>query len=407
MSEKDILQEKTSASLQSSDESAQQEPQPMDSGSEAMASDQVSGSEAVAEQTEEELRKQLIVELDALIERMQAVRPEYAPPPFSPQGLVNLIEQNLTRLSPEWGLALLSRVRSSISEDLLDVDTWKGVWYMLNYSLQYQTDFVKRRISGEYETDEWGLDPEMIQIMTPFLTFMYRKYWRVQTSGMENVPDEGRALLVSNHSGQLPWDAAMVGTSIYLEHPSQRMVRALYATWFPTLPFVSAMLTKMGQVLANEENGYRLLQQEQLVAVFPEGIKGVGKLYRDRYKLVRFGRGGFVRMALRTGAPMIPVSVVGAEETYISLFKVPFIARLIGFPFFPISPTWPWFGLLGFVPIPTKWYIDFVEPIPTESYGPSAANNLVLVSQLTDQVRNIVQNMLLDRLAKRRSVIFG
>jgi 1-acyl-sn-glycerol-3-phosphate acyltransferase len=159
--------------------------------------------------------------------------------------------------------------------------------------------------------------------------------------------------------------------------------------------------------LASVENGTRLLEENQLVAVYPEGIKGVGKLFRDRYRLARFGRGGFVRMALRAQAPIIPVSVVGAEETYISLHKSETIAKLIGFPFFPITPTWPLLGLLGFIPLPTKWYIDFGEPIPMDQYGPAAANNLVLVSQLTDQVRNVVQQMIYDRLGQRRSVFFG
>ena len=199
----------------------------------------------------------------------------------------------------------------------------------------------------------------------------------------------------------------MLGTAIYLDHPAQRIVRALYATWFPTLPFISPTLTKMGQALATVDNGTRLLQEGNLVAVFPEGYKGVGKLFRDRYRLARFGRGGFVKMALRTGAPIIPVSVVGAEETYISLYKSQAMARLIGFPYFPISLTFPWLGLLGFVPLPTKWYIDFGTPIDTAQYGPEAANNLVLVSQLTDQVRNIVQDMIYQRLAQRRSIFLG
>jgi 1-acyl-sn-glycerol-3-phosphate acyltransferase len=199
----------------------------------------------------------------------------------------------------------------------------------------------------------------------------------------------------------------MVGTAVYLEHPEQRLVRSLYASWFPTLPFLSSIFVKAGQTLASVENGTRLLEENQLVAVYPEGIKGVGKLYKDRYRLARFGRGGFVRMALRAQAPIIPVSVVGAEETYMSLYKSETIARLIGFPFFPITPTWPLLGLFGFIPVPSKWYIDFGEPIPMAQYGPEAANNLVLVSQLTDQVRNIVQQMIHDRLAQRRSVLFG
>lgn len=360
-----------------------------------------------AELDEEQLRGRLGVELDRLISRLQALRPDYVPPQFSPQRMLELIEENLNRFSPEMALQILGKLRNSINSDLMDVDTWRGVWYMINYSLQYQGDLLKRRLTGEYETDEWGLDMEVLQAVQPFFEFLYTTYWRVETTGLENIPDEGRALMVCNHSGQLPWDGAMVGTAVYKDHPSQRLVRTLYASWFPTLPFLSALFTKLGQVLANDENGMRLLEQDQLVAVYPEGYKGVGKLFRDRYKLARFGRGGFVRMALRTGAPMIPVSIVGAEETYISLVKVDAIAKLIHFPYFPISPTFPWLGPLGFIPLPTKWYIDFGEPIPTDAYGPGAENNLVLVSQLTDQVRNIVQNMIYARLAQRKSVFLG
>jgi 1-acyl-sn-glycerol-3-phosphate acyltransferase len=364
-------------------------------------------ADSAEELTEEELRSRLIEELDELIERLQAINPDYTPPAFTPQRMIELVQQNLSKFSPEMGLALLGKLRSSISSDLLDVDTWKGIWYMVNYSLDAQADLLKRRMTGEYETDEWGFDPEVLQAVLPFMNFMYGTYWRVETSGMENIPDEGRALLVCNHSGQIPWDGTMVGTSIYNEHPAQRIVRTLYATWFPTLPFLSAMFTKLGQVLATEENGVRLLEKDELVAVYPEGYKGVGKLFKDRYRLARFGRGGFVRMALKTGAPMIPVSVVGAEETYISLAKSDFIARMIGFPYIPITPTFPWLGLLGFVPLPTKWYIDFGEPIPTDHYSPGAANNMMLVSQLTDQTRNVVQNMIYDRLSARQSVFSG
>jgi 1-acyl-sn-glycerol-3-phosphate acyltransferase len=355
----------------------------------------------------EEVRQELAEELDKLIERVRAASPEYTPPPFSPRRLLNLIEENLERFSPELRLGILKRLQSALSEDLLDVDTWKGVWYMLNYSLQFQTDLLNRRLTGEYETDEWGLDLEFLEVVRPFLEFMYQKYWRVEASGLENIPDEGRALLVVNHSGQLPWDGAMVGTAVLNEHPAQRLVRTLYATWFPTLPFFSAMFTKLGQALATVENGTRLLEQDELVAVYPEGYKGVGKLFKERYRLARFGRGGFIKMALNTGAPIIPVSVVGAEETYISLVKWPQMAKLIGFPYFPISPTFPWLGLLGFVPLPTKWFIDFGEPIPMDGYGPGAAENMVLVSQLTDRVRNVVQEMIYTRLTRRTSIFFG
>ena len=304
-------------------------------------------------------------------------------------------------------LQLLEKLRTTIGEDLFDLDTWRGVWYVLNYSLESQADLFKRRLTGEYETDEWGYDQEVVDTVKPFFDFMYNKYWRVETSGLEHIPDEGRALLVVNHSGQLPWDGAMVGLAVLNEHPAQRLVRTLYADWFPSLPFLSTLFVKFGQTLANEENGIRLLEQDQLVAVYPEGYKGVGKLFKDRYRLARFGRGGFVRMALQTHSSVIPVSVVGAEETYISLAKSAAIARAIHFPYFPISPTWPWFGLLGFVPLPTKWYIDFGKPIAMDHYDPDAVENTMLVSQLADQVRNVIQEMIYKRLAERKSIFFG
>lgn len=356
---------------------------------------------------DEELRRKLLNELDSLIRRVKTISPDYSPPPFSPTRLIKLIESNLENFSPEMRLGVLEKLRQTIGEDLLDLDTWRGVWYMVNYSLENQADMLKRRLSGEYETDEWGMDMEVVEAVEPFLNFMYKTYWRVETTGIENIPEEGRALLVVNHSGQLPWDGAMVGAAVYNEHPDQRIVRTLYASWFPTLPFLSSIFTKLGQALATVENGTRLLEQDELVAVFPEGYKGVGKLFKDRYRLARFGRGGFVRMALNTQAPMIPVSVVGAEETYISLAKLPSVAKMIGFPYFPISPTFPWLGLLGFVPLPTKWYIDFGEPIEMDAYEPDSASNLVLVSQLADQVRNLIQQMIYARLKVRKSIFFG
>jgi 1-acyl-sn-glycerol-3-phosphate acyltransferase len=362
---------------------------------------------SVAPKLDDVSRQELIAELDELVARLQEAVPDYSPPSFSPKRLMRLIEENMASFSPGISFGILQRLRDTLGEDFFDADTWRGVWFMVNYTLEYQADILRRRMNGEYETDEWGFDQEVLQEVEPFVDFMYSRYWRVETVGMEHVPDEGRAILVSNHSGQLPWDGVMLGMAVYKEHPYQRLVRNLYATWFTSVPFISDFLTKMGQVLANEDNGVRLLEQEELISVFPEGIKGVSKLFKDRYRLARFGRGGFVRMALKTGAPLIPVSIVGAEETYISLAKSSTIARMFGLPFFPITPTWPLLGPLGFVPIPTKWYIEFGEPIQMDTYGPDAVNNLVLVSQLTDQVRNIVQSMIYKRLAQRKSVFLG
>lgn len=356
------------------------------------------------ETSEQELRQQLIAELDDLIARVHAISPEYTPPSFTPQKMVELMAEDNEEVSPSMRLAILKRLRGAINEDLLDIETWKGMWYMANYTIEYQGDILKRRLKGDYETDEWGLDWEFLEAVRPFLDFLYKVYWRVVVTGIEHIPDYERALLVSNHSGQLPWNAAMVMTAILNEHPAQRLVRNLYADWFPTIPYLSSMLVKMGQALASVENGIRLLEQDELVGVYPEAYTLKVGLFREQYKLARFGRGGFVKMALNTQAPIIPVSVVGAEETRLSIAKSTRLARKTGFPFLPNTLRYPWFGFLGLMPFPTKLYIDFGEPIPTADYGPDAMEDLVLVSKMTDQVRNTVQEMIDYRLAERKSL---
>ncbi len=239
------------------------------------------------------------------------------------------------------------------------------------------------RLRGNYAVDEFGLDPEFRQAVMPFFNFMYDSWWRVEVHGAENVPTSGRALLVSNHSGVLPWDGAMIFTGLEKTMQPPRLARALVANWFPTLPFLSIFLTKTGQVMASHQNGERLLESDELVVVFPEGYKGVGKLYRDRYNLARFGRGGFIRMALKTGAPIIPVAVTGAEETYPMVYNAKWLAKMIGFPYFPVTLTFPWLGLLGFIPLPSKWHIDIGEPIVLPDVDERAMANPVTVARLT------------------------
>jgi 1-acyl-sn-glycerol-3-phosphate acyltransferase len=355
----------------------------------------------------EELRAALLAELDELTQRLQEITPDYEPPPVSAKGLAAFFEQVLSKCPKDMQFGALERLKSVLNEDLFDLEVWKGTWYMLNYTVQYNADMVKRHFTGEYDTDEWGLDWEFLDAMRPFLSFLYKIYWRVETTGIEHIPVEGKALLVANHSGQLPWDSMMIGTAVLSEQPAQRLVRTLYDAFTPRVPFVSAWLNRMGQTLATVENGTRMLAQEELVAVFPEGYKGMGKPFKDRYKLARFDQVDFVKMALSSGAPIIPVSVVGAEETNISLVKLSARSGAARLPYFPISLTFPWLGLLGLAPLPTKWAIDFGEPILVDSYGPQAADNLILASQITDQVRHAVQELLQARLAQRRSVFFG
>ena len=176
---------------------------------------------------------------------------------------------------------------------------------------------------------------------------------------------------------------------------------------FALLPVLAPALTKHGEIRANADNAERVLGNGELVGVFPEGVKGVGKYFRDRYQLARFGRGGFIRIALRTGAPIIPCAVVGAEEIHPVVARADWIGRPLGLPYFPITPTFPWLGALGLIPLPSRWSIDFGEPLATAHFGPEAAEDPILVNQLSEQVRATIQRMIDGRLARRRSVWFG
>ncbi|HEY6547844.1 MAG TPA: 1-acyl-sn-glycerol-3-phosphate acyltransferase [Vicinamibacteria bacterium] len=257
------------------------------------------------------------------------------------------------------------------------------------------------------ETDEYGYDPKFAETIRPLFEFLYSVWWRVEPSGVEHVPASGPGLVVANHSGVLPYDGAMIKLAIRHEHPARRECRMLALDMFALLPFLAPLLAKSGEVRASQENGERLLRQGQLVAVFPEGVKGVGKPYKSRYKLARFGRGGFVRLCLRTGAPLIPCAVVGSEEIHPMIGKADFLGRPFGFPYFPLTPTFPWLGPLGLVPLPSKWSIDFADPMPMDQYGPDAAEDPILVNRLAEEVRSTVQRMIDGRLARRRSVLFG
>ena len=257
------------------------------------------------------------------------------------------------------------------------------------------------------EVDEFGRDAKFTETIRPLLEFLYTVWWRVEPAGVENVPAEGPALVVSNHSGVLPWDGVMITLALRHEHPARRECRMLALDMFALLPFLAPALARTGAVRASQENGERLLRAGELVGVFPEGVKGVGKRYKHRYRLARFGRGGFVRLALRTSAPIVPCAVVGAEEIHPVVAKADWIGRPFGLPYLPITPSFPLLGPLGVVPLPTKWSIDFADPIPTASYGPDAAEDPILVNRLSEQVRSVIQRMIDGRLARRRSIWFG
>jgi 1-acyl-sn-glycerol-3-phosphate acyltransferase len=257
------------------------------------------------------------------------------------------------------------------------------------------------------QVDEFGRDALFSETLEPFFEALYTSWWRVATTGLEHVPDRGAALIVSNHSGVLPYDGAMIKMAVRREHPAGRECRMLMLDMFALLPFLAPALTKHGEVRAHPDNAERLLRRGELVGVFPEGVKGVGKHFRDRYRLARFGRGGFVRVALRARAPIIPCAVVGAEEIHPVIGRVDWIGHRLGFPFFPITPTFPWLGALGLLPLPSRWTIEFGPPLDTEGYGPEGASDPILVNRLSEKVRETIQSMIDERLARRRSVWFG
>jgi 1-acyl-sn-glycerol-3-phosphate acyltransferase len=262
--------------------------------------------------------------------------------------------------------------------------------------------FARRRLMGDYEVDDMGFDPDLTEhVLMAMLRPLYQTWFRTEVRGIENIPAVGGALIVSNHSGTLPLDGLMTHLAVHDTHLARRHVRMLGADLVFRLPVISELARKGGTTLACSEDAERLLNMGELVAVFPEGYKGLGKPFADRYKLQRFGRGGFVAAALRTGVPIVPCSIVGAEEAYPMLGNVEPLARLLGVPYFPITPTFPWLGLLGLLPLPSKWIIAFGEPVPTDTFGTEAAEDPMLVFDLTDQVRETIQHtlyaLLLDR----------
>lgn len=276
------------------------------------------------------------------------------------------------------------------------------------------TDFIQRHWGRDgmrrraEEVDEFGLDPKYEARLIPILDLVYRRYFRLHAEGTGNIPEQGRCLIVSNHSGgPLPYDGIMLRTTVRLEHPGHRELRWLAEDPVCHFPFVGTTMNRLGAVRACQENAERLLAAERLVAVFPEGVKGIGKLYKERYRLQRFGRGGFIRLSLRTGTPIVPCALIGAEEANPILRRVEHLAKAFGVPYLPFTPTFPLLGPFGLLPAPTKWMVKFGEIIRFDEHGPEAAHDDVLVSKLAERVRVTIQEMVDRLIAARTSVWFG
>ncbi len=269
-------------------------------------------------------------------------------------------------------------------------------------------EFVRKRMMGDYVVDEFGFDQHLNDsVFLPLLRVFFNSWFRVEVSGIENLPETGAALVVANHAGVLPFDGLMASVAVHDHHPAHRDLRLLAADMVFNMPVMGQAARKAGHTMACTSDAHRLLAAGELTAVFPEGYKGLGKHFKDRYKLQRFGRGGFVAAALRAKAPIVPCSIVGSEEIYPMIADVKLLARLFGLPYFPITPLFPLAGPAGLMPLPSKWHIQFGEPIETSDYDDTAADDPMITFELTDQVRETIQQTLYQLLASRRNMFLG
>jgi 1-acyl-sn-glycerol-3-phosphate acyltransferase len=252
------------------------------------------------------------------------------------------------------------------------------------------------------ELADGGHDPTFLDRTSPLLEFLWSRYFRVRLLGIENVPATGAAMLVGNHSGGIPYDGALLLHGIHRDHPGHRRVRPLVANFAFRQGWMANVIARIGGVRASRETALPLLAKGELIAVFPEGLRGVGKLYRERYRMARFGRGGFVRLSSEAQVPLLPVAIVGAEEIHPVIGKITSLAEPLGLPYIPITPTFPWLGPLGLLPVPTKWTIQIGAPIPPPAPGDGPGT-----VRVAEAVRTAIDGMIADLLVQRRSILFG
>jgi 1-acyl-sn-glycerol-3-phosphate acyltransferase len=264
-------------------------------------------------------------------------------------------------------------------------------------------------IEPDRQITDWGRSERVEGLLDATLyEFLYHYWFRCEVTGIENVPSTGGALLVSNHAGALPPDAAMIAKAIKEEHPRPRPLHLTVEHFFKGYPGLAMLVNKIGGVPAHPANVHRLLDDEQqLVLVFPEGRKGSEKLYKDRYRLRRFGRGGFVEAAMRARTPIVPVAVMGAEEAMPIFAHIAPLQRLTRLIYFPVTPLFPHLGLLGVSYLPAKFRIHFLEPIRTDQWGERPWDDKGLVQTVADDIRSRIQEELIDLVSERRSVWLG
>lgn len=275
----------------------------------------------------------------------------------------------------------------------------------LESRLRGMSGYLKRRARGEYDVDDFGFDADFTDnVWLPALKPIFDRWFRVEVRGAHHLPTDSGALIVANHSGTLPVDGLM--TQVAVHEATGRHLRLLAADLVFASPMLGVVARQSGATMANPYDADHLLREGNLVAVYPEGFKGVGKPFAQRYQLQRFGRGGYVATALRAGTPIVPCAIVGAEEIFPKIGDIKPLARLLGFPYFPVTPFFPWLGLLGAIPLPTKWIIEFGAPIALDGYDETHADDPAVVFEISDQVRENIQQSLYALLDERSSIFW-
>lgn len=273
-------------------------------------------------------------------------------------------------------------------------------------SLQERMEAFQLR-NRSLDVDDFGMDPAFVEQVRPAIDFLYDRWFKVDAIDTDVIPQHGKAILVANHSGTLPYDAIMTAHSVKRATDGRRLPRFLIDDVFANAPFAGPLFARGGMIRASQANATRLLQAGEIVGVFPEGMKGLSKLYRQRYQLQRFGRGGFIKLAVRARAPIIPVAIMGAEEIMPLISRGGWLSKALGFSYFPVTPLWPLLGPAGLIPLPTRWKIRYGNPVDLSQYTEKDLQDEILVTELKEQVRATVQGMLYDLLKERKNVFGG
>ena len=281
-------------------------------------------------------------------------------------------------------------------------DDLKRKWQ--EWTISPECDRLLRQLPNrfnEFGYDGWGMSPFTVRKIYPLANWFFENYFKIRIYGIGKVPS-GRVMLVGNHSGQLPLDGGFLFMALLKYGQPPRLLRGMIERFFPRVPFVGTWLTRCGQTVGTPENCRQLLEDDEAVLVFPEGVKGSGKMFWQRYQLQRFGN-GFMRLALETNTPIVPVAVIGAEETYPAFYNVKPLAKLLGIPYFPITPFWPFLGLFGALPLPCQIHLHFGDPI---TFAGEFDEPEWLIAEKVGQVAEGIQK-LIDHGLRERKHIFG